>query len=214
MNNTRKLSFSPATRRLAGSAVVVRRQRGAVLIVALIILVALTAMGVSGMRTANLEEHFAGNFRDQSKAFGAAESALRYAEGWLDTLTTRALPESSCAKPPCDIFKSNALEDGYFANRGLSWWKGTSTRAYQKPTGAADLDVSVDPRFVVEELPYVPRAGDSLLGGTSGLSSGGQYYYYRITVLGQGGARPAAGGTAKANYTSVVLQSTYVSRYN
>ena len=55
-------------------------QNGVVLIVSLIILLVMTLMSLTGMKTANLEEKMAGNMRDQNIAFQAAEAALRDAE--------------------------------------------------------------------------------------------------------------------------------------
>ncbi len=56
------------------------QQRGAVLLVALIMLLLLTVLGAAAMRDTNLQERMAGNMRDQSLAFQAAEAALRFAE--------------------------------------------------------------------------------------------------------------------------------------
>ncbi|MEW6478935.1 MAG: PilX N-terminal domain-containing pilus assembly protein [Pseudomonadota bacterium] len=57
-----------------------RRQRGAVLVVGLIILVVLTLLGVQAMRTNVAQERMAGNMRDRYTAFQAAESVLRVGE--------------------------------------------------------------------------------------------------------------------------------------
>ena len=55
------------------------RETGAVLIVAMIFLIILTMLGVSGMGTTQLEERMASNTQEVFRAFEAAESAL--AEG-------------------------------------------------------------------------------------------------------------------------------------
>lgn len=55
-------------------------QRGVVLIVALIMLVIMTLLGLSSIRTVLLEERMAGNTFDRSLAFQAAEAALRDGE--------------------------------------------------------------------------------------------------------------------------------------
>ena len=57
-----------------------KQQTGSALIVSLSILLILTILGVSAMRTASLEERMAGNSRDSQMAFEAAEAALRAAE--------------------------------------------------------------------------------------------------------------------------------------
>ena len=52
------------------------RQSGAVLIVAMILLVVLTLLGVTAMNTTSLEERMASNTQEQVRAFQAAETAL------------------------------------------------------------------------------------------------------------------------------------------
>ena len=52
------------------------RQRGAVLLVALVILVVLTLLGVSTMNSTQLEEKMAANNQELTRAFHAAESGL------------------------------------------------------------------------------------------------------------------------------------------
>ncbi|MEZ3184022.1 pilus assembly protein PilX [Pseudomonas sp. LM13] len=61
------------------------RQRGAVLLVALIMLLLLTILGAAAMRDTNLQERMAGNMRDHTLAFQAAEAALRFAEQEVKT---------------------------------------------------------------------------------------------------------------------------------
>ncbi len=55
-----------------------RGQRGATLIVTLIVLVLITLIGVSSLRSTTMEEKMAGNSRDRDKAFQAAEAVTRY----------------------------------------------------------------------------------------------------------------------------------------
>ena len=47
------------------------QQRGAVLIISLIMLLVLTLLGVTSMRTTILEEKMAGNLRDKNTSFQA-----------------------------------------------------------------------------------------------------------------------------------------------
>ena len=56
------------------------QQRGAVLLISLIMLLLLTIIGTAAMRDTNLQERMAGNMRDHHIAFQAAEAALRFAE--------------------------------------------------------------------------------------------------------------------------------------
>jgi len=60
-------------------------QAGSALIVSLSILLVLTILGVSSLRTTSLEEKMAGNSRDAQTAFEAAEAALREGERFVIT---------------------------------------------------------------------------------------------------------------------------------
>ncbi|MGD8642269.1 MAG: PilX N-terminal domain-containing pilus assembly protein, partial [Gammaproteobacteria bacterium] len=60
------------------------QQRGSVLIISLIVMLILTVLGVSGMKSSVLEEKMAGNVRDKQLAFQAAEATLREAEQYID----------------------------------------------------------------------------------------------------------------------------------
>jgi type IV pilus assembly protein PilX len=53
-----------------------RRQRGAALILSMVILLILTILGISAMGTASLEEKMSGNTQEATRAFQAAESGL------------------------------------------------------------------------------------------------------------------------------------------
>ncbi|NMM09758.1 MAG: pilus assembly protein PilX [Polaromonas sp.] len=60
-----------------------QKERGIVLVTALLILVVLTLLSVSMFRTFGLSERIAGNTREKQRAFHAAQSAMQYAEWWL-----------------------------------------------------------------------------------------------------------------------------------
>lgn len=57
-----------------------RHQRGAALIISLILLVLITMVGVASLRNVVLEEKMASNFYDRSLAFQSAEAGLRAGE--------------------------------------------------------------------------------------------------------------------------------------
>jgi Tfp pilus assembly protein PilW len=60
-----------------------RRQRGASLLVALVMLAVLMLMGVSAYVASNSQFRMAANFQYQNLALGNAESALAAAENWI-----------------------------------------------------------------------------------------------------------------------------------
>ena len=61
---------------LRSSAAAFRRERGAALIVGLVLMMVLTILGVSGMNMATLELTMAGNTQSQEAAFQAAETGI------------------------------------------------------------------------------------------------------------------------------------------
>jgi len=72
-----------------------RSERGAVLLVSLVMLLLLTLIGLAGMRMVQLEERMAGNLRDRQVAFQAAEAALRAGEAAARDISRRGLAEAS-----------------------------------------------------------------------------------------------------------------------
>jgi len=83
-----------------------RRQSGAVLIVALIMLIILTLLGIAGVRGVALEERMTSNTLDRNLAFQIAEAALREGERIaLDQAKKKnagfTAGTSSCAEPEC-----------------------------------------------------------------------------------------------------------------
>lgn len=66
------------------------RQRGTVLVIALIMLLLLTIIGIGGMRGTLLEERMAANTKEQHRALHTAELALARAEADLEDVYTGA----------------------------------------------------------------------------------------------------------------------------
>ncbi|MCU7844146.1 MAG: pilus assembly protein [Candidatus Thiodiazotropha sp. (ex Monitilora ramsayi)] len=58
-------------------------QRGAVLIFALVLLLIMTVLAISGVGNSTLEQRMSGNYSHAMTAFQAAEQGLRVAEEWL-----------------------------------------------------------------------------------------------------------------------------------
>ncbi len=175
------------------------RQRGVVLAIALIMLVILTLLGVSALQVTGLEERMTGNMRDRSLAFQSAEAALREGERQLDVPDSN-LPTFNDTNgfytapgegdPPvwADYIGASADSATFWSTNG-------------RPYGGADGDASVDgvgaqPRYIVEELPYVPGVGDSF---EASLPQDQLPSYYRVTARATGGTDTAV----------VVLQTTY-----
>ncbi len=97
-------------------------QQGAILIVALIMLLLVTIIGLASIRGTSLQERMAGNLRDQELALQAAEAALRKGESIVvskfeaNTLNTLATADQAgtyssfpgVAKDPTYVLKQLA----------------------------------------------------------------------------------------------------------
>ncbi|MBI5041484.1 MAG: hypothetical protein HZB57_09920 [Gammaproteobacteria bacterium] len=69
-------------------ALSLQQQRGAVLLVSLMILLIMTVLGIAGMSSTTMEEKMAANNQQRQQAYQAAETALRDAEAWLTNNVT------------------------------------------------------------------------------------------------------------------------------
>ncbi|HEV2110249.1 MAG TPA: PilX N-terminal domain-containing pilus assembly protein [Gammaproteobacteria bacterium] len=159
-----------------------RHQRGVVLIVALILLLVLTMIGVGVTQSTSLEERMAGNARDKDLAFQAAEAGLRGGEdGLLQALFTN--------------FNNSAGQYEYDPTAApiwttVNWTDATKVIAYAgtpiaMSTGSTTQQLPQQPVFIVEQLPPVPAPGQNL--GATEYGDAPTIQLFRITALGTGG---------------------------
>lgn|SRR5690554_335834 len=148
------------------------RQRGAALLLALVILLVLTMLAVSGMQGSLLQERMVSAQRDGLVALEVAERAMRQIESSLDGLAN------------LDDFGVTA---GYFT-------AGTAPAVFDESTWAADGDQSatgtaidgITPRYFVEYLGNVVLDAEGELPrnlGEYGSSSSSLMEYARIVVM-------------------------------
>jgi len=157
-------------------------QAGAALIIGLIVLTALTLLGLSGMRTAQVEERMAGNFRNRSLAFQGAEAALRDAEAYL----------KEADLPPFDGSVPGLI--GQLASPGsAAYWSKYDWANQSRQAGTTLSGLKEQPRYVIEAFAVLPAAGESQKLGPLPEPA-----LFRVTSRSMGG-----GGTAM-----VILQST------
>jgi type IV pilus assembly protein PilX len=166
-----------------------RAQRGVALVIALLVLVLLTSLGVAMFRSFGLQERIAGNTREKQHAFQAAESALQFGEWWLTQ--NNAVTGTSCSgNLTATTVCSNAQTLATFT--GGAWTIG-STYTPINVNGAAPMTISTSggagtyyssPRLYINYM---------------GLDPTGQARVYQVTATGNGG---------DANSIAVV-QSTY-----
>ena len=174
---------------------IAKRQQGAVLIMALLLLLVMTILGVSAMQGTAMEERMAGNAHDHNMAFQSAESGLRDAGEWLTGLAGRPLPDAGGASGinPAGSVAINSGDYAFdWAAYGMDYGANTSNSAADFPYNAAV------PKYVVEETAFVP---DSL--NPESMAQGAGRYYYTVSAIGYGGT-----GSSEA-----VLQAVYEKRY-
>jgi len=175
-----------------------KKQKGSVLILSLLMLVVLTIIGVSSMSTSSLQEKMAGNFRDREIAFQAAEVALAAAENYvMSTINTVNLGN---ADGYYNYGSGPTSSNAYTGN----WWTGTNSQILGASVGTAIAGVRSQPRFTIEARTEVgSKSGTDINIQSYGESSGaGAVQSYRIT----------ASGTGKSDSTRVILQSNYAKR--
>lgn len=88
-----------------------RQQRGAVLYVALIMLLLLALIGVAGMQVAGMQEKMASNYRAANRAFQNSEGVVRNAERSVENIANRNDPASGALVAEGDI--NRTCDDGY-----------------------------------------------------------------------------------------------------
>ncbi len=106
------------------------RQHGVALIVALILLVVATLMGLAGIQGTTLQERMSANMYDRSLAMQASEAALRAAEAALTANPTVGLDCSPGSANLCDLVPVNTfngtdanwtnVDNNFFVNQGMA----------------------------------------------------------------------------------------------
>ena len=183
-----------------------RQQRGAVLIVSLLLLMVVTILALAAGQSTRLQERIAGSQRNFDLAFQSAEAALRSGERWVDE-PTRPRPPVPCvavSTTPCEVYERDVLSDLVpykdQAYQQDGWWAQIAQR--YAPTennliGGNGLALR-DPMFYIEFVEEVP---DVLTTQTA--SPPPARLYYRVVARGEGGTDDA----------TVVLHSMFVRRY-
>ncbi|MBK6596511.1 MAG: pilus assembly protein PilZ [Proteobacteria bacterium] len=170
-----------------------QRQAGAALVTSLLLLVVLTILGITTMQMTRMQERMAGNTRDISLAFQAAEAALRDGEALIDAAPTAPIP---CSTPPCNVYQTDFLP--LLTGQGTAWWNTNGIEYGVTGTDelADTLGVAQDPRRTVEYLRFVPD--DLMVGGaTTGRD------FYQVTGYSRGAS----------NNAYIVLQTTFAKSF-
>ena len=173
-------------------------QQGFVLIVALVLLLVLTVLGLAATQSTSLEERMAGNARNHDLAFQAAEAGL---SAGITCLQTGAAP--------CTVFNAGTSGgNGMYVFSPTSttviwaqpafWTTAGNTLSYSTYTGINLPQVALQPQFIIEQMPPVAAPGGSL--GQPQFGGGAPAIQrWRITSQGTGGDKSSV----------VMLQAVY-----
>ncbi|MDF0751173.1 PilX N-terminal domain-containing pilus assembly protein [Marinobacter sp. 71-i] len=113
-----------------------QRQRGATLIVALVMLLLISLLAIGGMQGSVMQERMASNAHDSAISFQASEAALRQAEDdIMNTLSTRQA-----------AFNEDLLDTP---------WEWDGNNPASSGTGVAGPDVSAQPVYHLARLADV-----------------------------------------------------------
>ena len=121
-------------------------QRGAVLVVGLLLLIVMTVLGISSLKTVTLEERMSANVYDRSLAFQAAEAALRAGE-------KKALLQSQKIPPNGDFPNygkgpSCQCSDGLCTQECENAWDDKNFKNWAEVSSLSGI--SGTPKYVVE----------------------------------------------------------------
>jgi len=159
-------------------------QRGAVLLIGLLLLLVLIMLGLAASQSSIIQVKLSGNFRDLNRAFEAAEAGNRWPSAWLLSLGKTAVSRPFPCIDQCDA-SSRVWQQGMYPSspspKDAIW---ESARAFGiDPTDDSDVNARVpevhsQPKFIIEQQQFLR---DDLAGNPhKGVA------FYRITTASEG----------------------------
>lgn len=220
--------FDPSIRRFPPA-----RERGAALIISLMMLVIVMVLGTAAWQMGSQEERMVGQKRDHSIAFEAAEAALRDGERDILGVCATNVPSCTLRNPMIngETAFGNAGAEGSCSTAGLCMPVKTEAPDFTNTNALTELRSTVNSRSVefgtftrpsaaqwklkapqgTTLLPRQPRYVIEVLcfhgggqGMTSSFTASCPNPMYRITAIGWGLKQGAAGDA-----TEVILQSYF-----
>ena len=166
------------------------KQDGAVLIIALVMLLILTLLGVSVMESSVVEERMAGNNLDRNIAFQTAEASLRAGEAFVAGLGNRPEPIDGASSGSVSILGKVPPGTPNWWTKSEAWWDDNGTEYNEEFAGTRKK-----PRYVIEEY-------DQVCDGAVDPTVRQCKIIYRVTAIAWG-----------ERNSTVLLQSLYARRY-
>lgn len=197
------------------------KEKGAVLVVALIFLVLITILALTSSASSMLQLGMSGNLRSAQQAKMSANTALRGVEWQLWTSAVHVGGHLTCidgALSSDGCVKFNPQSATYSSSGSISKFKSSESVpngigiTYTMPGSDWRSDPSFDtaklaakPRYIIEDMGRIrpPGTGVQREGGDTGPATGGagqlNLHIYRITARATGGSENSG----------VILQSTF-----
>lgn len=163
-------------------------QSGVTLVVSLIILIALTILGLTTMQSTRTEVSMAGNLREYGITFNAAEAGLSNAESFVDG----TISKNVYTDPDSGLYYKTDEDPDYFSNA----------------TWIASQDASITLPHVVEQPKFVVKyLGDRSQNEAASLNIGG--YGSGQPGITVSNFRITAKGFGQTNHSVLYVQSNY-----
>lgn len=194
----------------------VKSQRGATLIVALVLLAAMTILGVSNMQSSSLEMKMVTSAENRNKDFAIAEGALVGVEALIeggavtntdlfsDVCETDRCFSTACTNGLCfegafesaDTRYTCSVDPDAGSTQRTTFWRDrdlweTATRYRTITVGSTSV------KYIIEFLCFVDNGSGTFGSSALGLDESAGNPLFRVTVLSDAGLAP------------VMLQSTY-----
>ncbi|HQD55822.1 MAG TPA: PilX N-terminal domain-containing pilus assembly protein [Candidatus Competibacteraceae bacterium] len=161
-----------------------RTQRGATLIVALLILLMIMMYGIPAAMDSMQNERMAGNTRQRDLAFQATEHAIKKAQTWILTQTHSSLDALApatvtiCSPGNTDPNTTDCIfPNGQCHANDVVYWRSFFSSNSSNVCTLSGTDtiglVTAQPRYIVERMP-------------SDTSGSQKKDYYRVTAWGVG----------------------------
>ena len=191
-----------------------RRQRGAALLVGLLVLIVMTLIGVTAMETTILQEQMTGGMRNSQLAEQASESALRRGEqflwGWFENSAgVKLVGDQNGTLGVYSAAPDNPTVQTIRADRNMNSYGFAHDFDFTSvPSGAPESGkLAALPRYVIEELTPAGIASGGLgaeFDGGGAYSTGGsagELIYYRVTAR----ATDGTGNVTKVHESTYTL---------
>ncbi len=162
--------------------------------IALILLLIMSLLGLSAMKATTMEEKMVGNSQDLNVAFEAAEAALRIAADDIANAEVVGFSDD-CTSGYCTAADGGDT-DARWQNAALDVWNvAGKSQSAEGVTG-----VQSQPKYIIEKMSFsgAVQAPSMVVGFAARGSDGGNYY--RVTARGTGASDTAV----------VTLQVLYV----